>query len=428
MKHVTFREALRFWARLGCISFGGPAGQIAIMQSELVDRLKWIDQGAFLRGLNFCMLLPGPEAQQLATYIGWRLHGWRGAVAAGALFILPGAAVLLLLSWIAAAFGEVRGVAAVFDGIKPVVVAIVLHAVWRVGKRALNGWPAVALAAVAFGLIFWVGVDFPWIVLGAGLIGWFSTHAPGRAFAPVSHGARPDVATEATAGPDRPSGGLRRAIGLILLFAGLWLVPVAVTIGLVGMRPFLDIATFFTRAAFVTFGGAYAVLPYIAEEAVRTFGWLNPGQMLNGLALAETTPGPLILVTQYVGFFAGWNGAGPLPAALAGAVGAGLTTYVTFLPSFLFILLGAPYLARIASHPQAGAALSAITAAVVGVILNLAVYLGIEVFFPQRAAIDWPAVAMALVALGLTLARNTSIHSLVALGALFGVGRWLTAI
>lgn len=417
MKPIKFSEAFRFWAKLGCISFGGPAGQIAIMQTELVDRKKWIDQGSFLRGLNFCMLLPGPEAQQLATYIGWRMHGWRGAITAGSLFVLPGTVILWFLSWIAASYGNLGIVAAIFTGIKPIVVAIVVHAVFRIGKRALQGWPAFSLAAGAFGLIFWGDIDFPWIVLGAGMIGWISAHAPNPPFMPQHHG---EISVDTNSGR---TNGWYRAIGLIALFAVLWMGGVSLVLIFAGPDPFLNIATFFTKAAFVTFGGAYAVLPYIADKAVTEFQWLDTGQMLNGLALAETTPGPLILVTEYVGYFAGFNHSGQLTPPIAGALGATLTVYVTFLPSIFFILLGAPYVARIGAHRYAGAALSAITAAVVGVILNLAVFIGLQVFFPL-GRLDFSSFLAAAVALGLLMRFQLPIHWLILLGAGFGLAQW----
>lgn len=417
----SFSEALAFWFKLGCINFGGPAGQIAIMQSELVEKRRWIDQTSFLQGLNFCMLLPGPEAQQLATYAGWRLHGWAGAVTAGCLFVLPGALVLLCLAWIAAAYGGVGPVAAIFDGVKPMVVAIIAHAVWRIGRRSLHRWERVALAAAAFLAIWGLGIDFPWIVLAAGLIGILSTRLPGQPFAAESHGARHG---SAEGGKARPAPAGLRPLLLVLLYLVLLVLPVGLVIIAFGRSPFLEIARFFTQAAFVTFGGAYAVLPYIAEAAVKTHGWLPAGEMLNGLALAETTPGPLILVTQYVGFFAGWNHPGALSPAFAGTLAASLTTYVTFLPSIFFILIGAPYVVRLAGHPVLGAGLTAITAAVVGVILNLAAFMAEQVLFPGRA-VDLFAVGLAVIALALLLRWNLAIHWLVAIGAAAGLGRWL---
>ena len=416
----SFAEALRFWFKLGCISFGGPAGQIAIMQTELVDRRRWIGQREFLQGLSFCTLLPGPEAQQLAIYIGWRLHGTWGGVVAGTLFVLPGAAVLLALSWLAIAQREAAPVAAIFYGLKPVVIAVIAHAVWRIGSRTLKTWQALALAVAAFVAIYFAGVDFPWIVVAAGAIGWFAGWSGHSPFAAGGHGpAAEEAAVEA--GPmARP--GLGRTAILATLFAVLWALPVGATI-LAWGGPFPDIAELFTKAAFVTFGGAYAVLPYVAEAAVSDYAWLSPGDMLNGLALAETTPGPLILVLQYVGFFAGWNNPvaalGPGGTAVAAAA---LTTYVTFLPSFLFILAGAPYIVGLHENRAIGGALGAITAAVVGVILNLGVFLASAVFLPAPGRADWVAIVAAIVAFIALHHYKLAIHWLVIAGARAGLG------
>jgi chromate transporter len=418
----SFREALLFWLKLGCFSFGGPAGQIAIMQSELVDRRRWIGQPQFLRGLNFCTLLPGPEAQQLATYIGWRLHGLKGGIAAGGLFVLPGALVLLALSWLAAAGRGTPAVAALFDGLKPIVIAIIAHAVWRIGRRALKGWEAVALAAAAFVSIYVLGVDFPWIVLAAGAIGWLAARTGSAVFVGGAHGG-----TEAAADPEAPAPPFWHRVALVAcVYLVLLIVPVGAVLLAFGTRPFLDIAQLFTKAAFVTFGGAYAVLPYVADEAVHGYGWLSAGEMLDGLALAETTPGPLILVLQYVGFFAVWNA---MPAGegrlLAASIGAALTTWVTFMPSFALVLLGAPYIERLHGDRSIGSALGAITAAVVGVILNLAVFLATAVFLPPGRGVDWIAIAAACAALAVLIRWNIAIHWLVLAGVVFGVLRAL---
>ncbi|MGQ0663299.1 MAG: chromate efflux transporter [Pseudomonadota bacterium] len=416
-----FREALGFWFKLGCISFGGPAGQIAIMQNELVDRRRWIDQRAFLNGLSFCTLLPGPEAQQLATYIGWRLHGTAGGVVAGGLFVAPGAAVLLALSWLAAAYQRTPLVAAVFDGLKPVVIAIIAHAVWRIGKRTLLTWQALALAVAAFLAMRVAGIDFPWIVVAAGAIGWLAGLRGTSPFATGAH--RP-----AAAGPGPARRGRRELVRLATLaavFAALWAGPVWLAIFALGSDPFSDIAVLFTKAAFVTFGGAYAVLPYVAEAAVNVYGWLSPGEMVNGLALAETTPGPLILVLQYVGFFAGWNNAAGLDPATAALAGAALTTYVTFLPSFLMILAGAPYIEGLHENKAASSALGAITAAVVGVILNLGVFLAGEVFLPAAGRIDGLAVVLACLAFLALMRFGIAIHWLVLAGAVVGLAEAL---
>jgi len=418
----SFREALRFWFKLGCISFGGPAGQIAIMQTELVERRRWIAQDAFLRGLSFCTLLPGPEAQQLATYIGWRLHGTKGGLVAGGLFVLPGALVLLVLSWIATTGRDTPAVAAVFNGLKPVVIAIVAHAVWRIGKRTLKGWPAIALAAAAFIGINMLHIDFPWIVLAAGAIGWLAGRSDSSPFVSGGHGKADTASVDDDDDAPMPAFWPRAA-----RIAAIYLVLLALGIGAVvatlGTRPYLDIAELFTKAAFVTFGGAYAVLPYVAEESVRSYAWLSRLEMLDGLALAETTPGPLILVLQYVGFFAAWNatpGAGQLTAGIAGAA---LTTWVTFLPSFAMVLLGAPYIERLHSDARIGSALGAITAAVVGVILNLAFFLAEVVFIPVRLEVDWVAILVAVAALAALIRFNPAIHWLVIAGAAYGLAR-----
>ncbi len=417
----SLAEALKFWLKLGCISFGGPAGQIAIMQTELVDKRRWIDQRAFLRGLNFSTLLPGPEATQLATYIGWRLHGTLGGVAAGVLFVLPGALLLLALSWIAAAHGDTRAVAAVFDGLKPVVIAVIIAAVWRIGRRALTTWQAAALAAAAFVAIYFLHIDFPWIVLAAGLIGWLAGRKGPSPF--VSGGHHDEI----PAGAPPANGGLRRVIVITAICIVLWAIPVGLCVALFGRVPFGDVANLFTKAAFVTFGGAYAVLPYVAEEAVKTYAWLSPADMLNGLALAETTPGPLILVLEYVGFFAGWNNAVALSPALAGTIGAALATYVTFLPSYLFILVAAPYIESLHENKAMSSALGAITAAVVGVILNLGVFLAAAVFVPAPGTVDWIAVAASIVAAVALMRFKLDIHWLVAAGAAFGLLRLATS-
>jgi len=416
----TFSEALGYWLRLGLISFGGPAGQIAMMQSELVDRRGWIDQRRFLNALNFCMLLPGPEAQQLATFVGWRLHGVRGGIAAGTLFVLPGAAVLLVLSWIAAAHGDVPAIAAVFEGVTPVVVAIIAAALWRIARRTLTGGAPVALALAAFLGLAVAGVPFPAIVLGAGLIGLVAGRVRPGLFGRTPEGEAP---------PPAPLGRSLAAVArLVAVFAVLWAVPVALVLLILGTEPWLGIATLFTKAAFVTFGGAYAVLPYIAEAATNTYGWLAPEDMIRGLALAETTPGPLILVTQFVGFFAGWSAPGGLAPAVAGTVGALLTLYVTFLPCFLFIFAGAPHVDRLSHDARAASALGAITAAVVGVILNLGVFLAEAAFWPGDAAPaaampDPFAVAVAAAALAAMLRFGIAVPWMVLGGAAIGLAR-----
>ncbi len=425
---VSFQEALRFWFKLGWISFGGPAGQIAMMQTELVDRKRWIDQHFFLTGLNFCTLLPGPEATQLAIYIGWRLHGLLGGIAAGVLFVLPGAFILFGLSWLAAAKGDTAIVSAVFYGLKPVVIAIVAGAVWRIGSRTLTTWQAVTVAIAAFLSIYVLSIDFPWIVLAAGIIGWLSSLDGRSPFNSGGHGKAAQggdtaISLAEVAVVQKP---MRRLAAYAAAFIALLVLPVGLTLAAFGTQPFLDVANLFTKAAFVTFGGAYAVLPYVADEAVRTYGWLTPDDMLNGLALAETTPGPLILVLQYVGFYAGWNNIVGLDPMLAAIVGSALATYCTFLPSFFFVLAPAPYIHMVHQSPMLASALGAVTAAVVGVVLNLAVFLAEGVVF-HNGHVDFFAIALAVVAFAIMLRWKIEIYWLVIGGALAGLA-WQTLV
>ena len=416
-QNVSFADAARFWIKLGFISFGGPAGQIAIMQTECVDRRRWIDQGAFLRGLNYCMLLPGPEAQQLAAYIGWRLHGVKGAVMAGTAFVVPGALLIIFLAWLAAAHGESTLIKAAFLGVKPVVVAIILQALWRIGRRTCNTLAGVTMAAAAFVALYFLGIPFPAVIATAGIIGIASARIPSIRFSTGGHGhgAAPEAAAET-----RSLGNeVRRLTIIFSVFAVLFALPVIAVIQTLGAQPFADVARLFTTAAFVTFGGAYAVLPYIADAGVNTYGWITPADMINGLALAESTPGPLILVTTYVGYFAGWTNGGVLAPAMQGVIAAALTTYVTFLPSFLFILVGAPYVERLQENPYARNALAAITAAVVGVILNLSVFLATAVFFPAEG-VNWILIGAAVVSFVLLVTGRVSIPLLVAAGLFIG--------
>jgi chromate transporter len=412
----SFGEAVRLWLRVGLISFGGPAAQIAILHEELVERRRWVDERAFLTALNFCMLLPGPEAQQLATYMGLKLHGLRGAIAAGVLFVMPGAGVLFALAWLAAAQADWPPLRAMFTGMLPIVVALVAHAVWRIGSRTLKSPMAWALALGAFVGLGLLKIAFPWIIGAALAIGVI-----GDRFA-----ADPDAA------PPRPEPVawrrvLRRIAIHTVVFAGLWAAPVWAVLAWAGPKPFADVAGFFTQAAFVTFGGAYAVLPFVAQAAVDHYGWLSRPEMVHGLALAETTPGPLILVTQYVGFFAGWNaalagGAGGLSPLAAASLAAALTTWVTFLPCFYFILVGAPLVDRLAGDRRAHAALSAVSAAVVGVIATLALLIAREAFLPL-GQLDLVAVAVALAAFVAAWRFKVAPLWLVAAGAAYGLAR-----
>ena len=416
----AFSTALAYWLRLGLISFGGPAGQISIMQTDLVERRRWIAQGPFLSGLNFAMLLPGPEAQQLATYIGWRLHGLKGALAAGILFVSPGAVLLGILAWLAAVHGDTPVVAALFDGFRPVVVAIIACALWRLARRSLKSAAAWILAIAAFAALAVLEVPFP-LVIGVALLAGALTARTFPGLFTFGHGST-DGAGSDTGGTGSGAG---RFAWLALTFAALWAAPVALVVAAFGADPWAGIAELFTTAAFVTFGGAYAVLPYVAGEAVEHYRWLSSGDMINGLALAETTPGPLILVTQWIGWFAGYNQAGALPPVVAGVLGAALTTYVTFLPCFLFILAGAPYVDRVSRNAYAAAALGAVTAAVVGVIASLGVYIGRASLFPDSVRGDWSpdpfALAAALAALGVLLFTRIGIPWIVLAGGAAGI-------
>lgn len=367
----TFGQALRFWFVLGWISFGGPAGQIAIMHTELVDKRRWVDEATFLRGLNFCMLLPGPEAMQLATWLGWRLHGTRGGVVAGSLFVLPAAVLLAVLSWVYLRFGEVSAVAGVVFGLQAAVLGLIVQAVQRVGSRVLRTPFAVALALLALVAIGWLRWPFPLLLLVAALAGWGASRWRPGWLAGMGHAMSSD---EVAIGV-QASG--RNAVRTGLICALLWLAPIALVGALLGWgSTAFGMGVFFSKAALMTVGGAYAVLPYVAEQAVYQHGWLDATQMLAGLGLAETTPGPLILVLEFVGFVGGWQHP-DLPSPLASAlIGAVVTLWATFLPSFLFVLTAAPWIERIATWRWAAAMLSGITAAVVGVIASLALWFG----------------------------------------------------
>lgn len=392
----TFGEACRYWIGLGFVNFGGPTGQIAMMHRDLVERRRWVDEEHFLHALNYCVLLPGPEAQQLAVYIGWLLHGTRGGLVAGIAFVLPSVFILLALSWIYVAWGSVPLVAALFYGLKPAVVAVVLEAVVRIGKRAFKTRFLVGVAAATLVAHTLLGVPFPIVVLAAGLVGLVAGRtrpglvglstdgvdgaAPARATAPVSW---------------------RRSAGVVAIGGALWAAPIVAAALWRGTDSlFVREALFFSKAAMVTFGGAYAVLGYIRDVAVEHYRWLDAAQMMDGLGLAETTPGPLIMVTQFVGFLGAWNHPEGLPPALAGTVGALITTWVTFVPCFIWIFLGAPYIERLRGNRHLTAALSAVTAAVVGVIVDLAGIFAFHAFFPQGelARLDLYAVFAAILA------------------------------
>ncbi|TVR09768.1 MAG: chromate efflux transporter [Salinarimonadaceae bacterium] len=387
----TLAEATRVWARIGLLSFGGPAGQIALMHRILVEERRWLGEKRFLHALNYCMLLPGPEAMQLAVYIGWLMHRTLGGIIAGALFVLPGVVAIMALSVVYGLYGDVGVVEAAFFGLKAAVLAIVVQAVIRIGSRALANGAMVAIAAASFVAIFAFGVPFPAIIAAAGLIGFLGARAGLDAF---QGGGGHDAVGKARVAdsdtilgeetPEHAQVDRAYAWRVSAIFLALWLTPVLLLFALLGREHvFSHIAGFFSVMAVVTFGGAYAVLAYVAQEAVQNYGWLQPGEMLDGLGMAETTPGPLIMVTQFVGFMGAFRDPGALSPLTAGALGGLLTTWVTFTPCFLWIFLGAPFVERLRENRELGAALTAITAAVVGVILNLAVWFGLHVAFDE---------------------------------------------
>jgi len=420
---ASFKEALKFWTKLGFISFGGPAGQIAIMHQEVVERHHWVGENQFLRALNFCMLLPGPEAQQLATYIGWRMNGIPGGIAAGALFVIPSIFVMLLLSYLAVAHIDIPAVAAAFYGIQPVVVAVVVEAVLRIGKKALQHRILYGFAVLAFVAIFLLKVPFPYIVAAAAVGGLLMEQRLPRVFCKGTFDEQTQechIEAEADNLQKSIPPSFSHVIRVLLVCLVLWGIVVG---GLWAWRGLDDVlgqsALFFTKAAFVTFGGAYAVLAYITDFAVGN-SWLNTEQMLIGLGLAESTPGPLIMVTQYVGFLGAWNLPGDLTPLTAGVLGALITTYVTFLPCFFFIFAGAPFIEAMAGNQRIQAALTGVTAAVVGVILNLAVWFGYKVILPE-AGVDWFALVSAIVSLVLLQKFHFPVQYLVPIGAAAGV-------
>jgi chromate transporter len=409
---VTFWEAFRFWLKLGFISFGGPAGQISIMHQELVENRRWISERRFLHALNYCMVLPGPEAQQLATYIGWLMHRTWGGIVAGALFVLPSLLILIALSWLYIAFGDVPFVSGLFYGIKPAVTAIVLQAAYRIGSRALTNGILWAIAAASFVALFALDAPFPAVIAGAALIGYIGGRvAPKKFSIGGGHGAANKsfgraVIDDDTPPPAHAAFNRHRLAAVALVGLLLWLVPMLILLTAYGWNHVLtQMSWFFTKAALLTFGGAYAVLPYVYQGAVGDYGWLTPVQMIDGLALGETTPGPLIMVVAFVGFVGAYVAA-PFGAGnvfLAGAVAASLVTWFTFLPSFLFILAGAPFVESTHNDLKFTAPLTAITAAVVGAIINLALFFGYHVLWPSGFTgwFDWIS---ALIAIGAAIA------------------------
>jgi chromate transporter len=416
---VAFGEALRVWFKIGCLGFGGPAGQIALMHRILVDEKRWVEESRYLHALNFCMLLPGPEAQKLATYVGWLLHGTRGGLAAGILFVLPGALVMLGVSLLYALGQGIPAVDGALFGIKAAVLVIVVEALLRIGRRGLKTRLMLGVAAAAFIGIFFFGLPFPLIVAAAGVVGYFTTE--GRATMPAA---------------ENP-GAWGKATRATLVGLALWLAPIALVVFALGTHHVLfDIAAFFSKLAVVSFGGAYALLAYMAQQAVETYGWMSAPEMVDGLGLAETLPGPLIKVTQFVGFLAAYRDPAPFSPVAAALIGSALTTWVTFVPPMMLIFAGAPFIEQLRSNPRLSGALAAITAAVVGVILNLTIWFALHVLFtrveearagPLRwyafdpAALDWKAAALALVAAFLMLRLHRGLVETVAVMALAGI-------
>jgi chromate transporter len=417
---VSWREAFWTWARVAALSFGGPAGQIAVMHRILVDEKRWISDSRFLHALNYCMLLPGPEAQQLATYVGWLMHRTLGGIMAGGLFVVPGIVAIMALSYIYAAYGNVPVIVALFFGLKAAVLAIVVEALVRIGKRALKTRSMLAIAAAAFVGIFFLAIPFPVIVFGAAILGWIGAAANLPGFqAQGGHDGenKGQAVVDSLLGDELPLHArptIARSLTVSTIWLALWLVPVVVLIFTLGRgNVFSEIAVFFSKMAVVTFGGAYAVLAYVAQQAVENYHWLRPGEMLDGLGMAETTPGPLIMVLQFVGFMAAFRDPSGLSPMLAGTLGGLLATWVTFTPCFLWIFLGAPFIEKLRGNARLNAAMSAITAAVVGVVLNLAIWFAIHSIFrqtvpvrafpfafdaPVLASVDGWALALALAA------------------------------
>lgn len=439
----SFREAFKVWAYIGCVNFGGPAGQIALMHKLLVDEKKWIGDARYFHALNYCMLLPGPEAQQLATYIGWLMHGVKGGLAAGLLFVLPGALVMLALSILYVNYADLAVVNAIFYGVKAAVLAIVVEAIFRIAKRAFTGAAMPWIAAAAFAALFFFAVPFPIVVLAAALTGFFGMRLAPDQFRASGHAAKIVIAEGAVdAAFARGELAHTRATPgqtalTVALWLVIWLLPAAILVAALGPESvFSKLAIFFSKMSVVTFGGAYAVLAYVAQEAVATYHWLTTAEMLDGLALAETTPGPLILVLQHVGFLAAFRQAGTDPL-IAGIMGALVTLWVTFAPSFLWIFAGAPYAERVRENRALSAALAAITAAVVGVILNLAIWFALHVVFakvdtrdigpihlqvPDLSTLDPVALALAVIATIALLRFKLPVLGLLALSATLGLG------
>jgi chromate transporter len=406
---VPFGEAVRYWLKLGFISFGGPAGQISMMHQELVERRHWISEHRFLHALNYTMVLPGPEAQQLATYIGWLMHGVKGGIVAGVLFVLPSLFILIALSWIYMRFGHLTAIAGILYGIKPAVIAIVAAAAWRIGSRTLKTRALQAIAVLSFLAIFVFDVPFPFIVIGGGIIGFLGAQFAPEYFLVEDHRheskARygPAVVGDRTKLPEYAEFHWPKVLLYIVLGVGIWALAMIFLASVFGREgSFTEMGWFFTKAALLTFGGAYAVLPYVYQGGVEHYAWLTGAQMIDGLALGETTPGPLIMIVAFVGFVGGWTKAvfGPDALAFAGVVGAVVATFFTFLPSFLFILIGAPLVERTRHELRLTAPLEGITAAVVGVIVNLAVFFAYHVLWPTgfSGSFEWLSLLIGIAA------------------------------
>ncbi|WKA31805.1 chromate efflux transporter [Bradyrhizobium roseum] len=445
---VSFNEAFIVWLRVAILSFGGPAGQIAVMHRIIVEEKKWISEGRFLHALNYCMLLPGPEAQQLATYIGWLLHRTAGGLMAGGLFVLPGVIAIMALSYVYAAYGNVGFIEALFFGLKAAVLAIVVQAVVRVGKRALRNWVMISIAAAAFVGIFFFAVPFPVIIIAAGIIGFAGARIGRSEFAAIGHGGSANAAVIDSmlgdAMPEHVKPNSARTLRVTVVWLALWLVPVAgLLIGLGPNHVFSQIAIFFSKMAMVTFGGAYAVLAYVAQQAADYYHWVTPREMLDGLGMAETTPGPLIMVVQFVGFMAAFRDASGLPPMLAATLGGLLATWVTFAPCFLWIFAGAPYIETMRGNKALAGALSAITAAVVGVILNLSIWFALHTLFrqtfevrrfgfafdaPVLSSVDTPALFLAIAAAIAVFRFKVGMLAVLAASCVAGIALRLTGV
>ncbi len=437
---VTMREAVRVWGYIGINSFGGPAGQIAVMHREVVERRRWVSEGRFLHALNYCMVLPGPEAQQLATYIGWLMHGVRGGVFAGSLFVIPGFLAMLALSVMYAVFGQVTWVYGLLFGIQAAVVAIVIEAVIRIGKRTLRSPALLAIAAASFLAITLFNAPFPLIIGAAGVLGWLVGARRPTWFPLGGHGRTKETPEPPALLPDDERVGKaesRSALRAAVIALVLWVLPVIGLVAILGTANiFTQEALLFSKAAIVTFGGAYAVLGYVAQQAVDRYGWITPNDMITGLGLAETTPGPLIMVVQFVGFLAAYNNPGSLPPLLAGFIGSVITVWVTFVPCFLFIFLGAPFVERLRDNRALSHALIAIGAAVAGVVLNLAVWFSLHTMFgtvtdetfgplhvsvPEWSSVQWASIAISLVAALLVFRFKIGTLKVLATSAVLGV-------